>query len=143
MLKRSLLASLLAASSAAQDLVLVGGHVWTGDPERPTATAVLVCGDRIARIGDDAAVVAAAVPDARRIELAGRRVLPGIIDAHVHFLGGGDELLAPDLRSATSEEDFARRLAAAAAGLPAGTWLTSPAELIKFVQLAREKLRRT
>jgi predicted amidohydrolase YtcJ len=43
----------------------------------------------------------------------------------VHFLGGGDELLAPDLRTAGSADELGRRLAAAAAGLPKGSWLVS------------------
>lgn len=107
-----------------RSMVLRGGQIWTAAPERPTATAIVLEGERIAFVGDDEAASEWIRAGTRVVELEGRRVLPGLIDAHVHVLWGGDELLAPDLRSAKSEREFAQRLAAAAAEVPAGTWLT-------------------
>jgi hypothetical protein len=115
-----------SAPAEAQTLVLHGGRIWTGEDEPREADAIVLDGDRILFVGgSDEALRRAGT--ARRIELRGRRVVPGFIDAHVHFLAGGDELLAPDLRSARSEEEFARRLGEAAARVPKGTWLTSGA----------------
>lgn len=51
-------------------------------------------------------------------------MIPGFIDAHTHFISGGFQLSSVDLRDAATPEEFARRIAAYAAGLPAGTWIT-------------------
>jgi hypothetical protein len=118
-------ASTERAPEPAPRLLLHGGRVWTGAPRRPLAEAVLVEGEIIAAVGRDRELLELAGPGARRIDLRGRLVVPGFIDSHVHFLAGGDELLAPDLRGAASEEDLARRLGEAAARLPAGSWLTA------------------
>src|SRR3954447_21995183 len=62
--------------------VLVGGTVRTLDPERPLAAALVLEGARIAAVLDDPADAPAG---ARRIALAGACVVPGLVDAHVHF----------------------------------------------------------
>lgn len=81
-----LLCLLLAASPLhAADLVLLGGRIWTGDPDRPEVTAMAVRDGRVLSTGDDADVLADAAADAVRIDLDGRRVVPGINDAHVHL----------------------------------------------------------
>lgn len=54
----------------------------TLDPERPLAAAVVVDGDRIAAVLDDPADAPAG---ARRVDLDGACVVPGLVDAHVHF----------------------------------------------------------
>lgn len=108
-------------------LILYGGRIWTGDPERPFAEAIAIEGDRILAVGTDAEIERYRTEGTRAIALEGRLAVPGLIDAHVHLLEGGDELLAPDLRSARSEEEFARRLGEAASKTPPGTWLSSGA----------------
>lgn len=105
--------------------LFTGARVWTADPARPMAEAVVVTSDRIAFVGDAKTAAERAGPRATTIDCDGGTLLPGFIDSHVHFLGGGDELLAPDLRSATSVDQLGERLRAAAAELPAGSWLTS------------------
>ena len=75
---------LLAADLSAQTTALTGANVidGTGRAAIPNAV-VLVRGDRIACIGTAAQC---AVPaDARRVDLTGRYITPGLIDAHVHF----------------------------------------------------------
>lgn len=97
-----LLGCLLACGPAwaEPDLVLTGGRIWTGDPARPEVTALAVEGNRIVATGDDAAISALAGAGTLRIELAGRRVVPGINDAHVHL---GGSLAATDLGLAFPE----------------------------------------
>ncbi|MFM8237989.1 MAG: amidohydrolase [Actinomycetota bacterium] len=63
--------------------VLRGGAVLTMDPARPRAEAVVVADGRIAAVGPDA--LAAAHPDAEIVDLEGRTLLPGFIDAHLHL----------------------------------------------------------
>lgn len=108
-------------------LILAGGTVWTGDPSRPRAEAIAIADDRILAVGSTEEIRRLASQETRVIELRGRLVVPGFIDAHVHLFAGGDELLAPDLRSARSEAEFARRVGKAASRLPAGAWITGGA----------------
>ncbi|HLU48467.1 MAG TPA: amidohydrolase, partial [Planctomycetota bacterium] len=121
------LASLSCSVRENVTLILHGGKVWTGDGMMPIAEAVAIDGDRIVGVGQDEDLLTRfhTSDPAATIDLEGRLVVPGIIDSHVHLLAGGMELLAPDLRSADSEEEMARRLAEHAATLPPGTWITS------------------
>src|SRR5512135_1575852 len=115
-----LLTALLAEGGA--DLVLRGGHVWAGRG-LPTATAIAVSGETVVAVGTDAEVGKLVGPRTRVVELAGRLVVPGFNDAHVHFLSGGFGLLSVDLRDARDEAEMARRIAAHARTLPKGTWI--------------------
>jgi predicted amidohydrolase YtcJ len=113
------------ATAGAQEVLFQNAKVWTGDPAAPRAEAVLVQGDRIRFVGDAAAAKALASPSAEVIDCGGHTLVPGLTDAHVHFLWGGDEMLAPDLRSARSEEEFAQRLGEASKKVKKGSWLAS------------------
>lgn len=109
------------------DLVVRNAAIWTGERGAGEPRALAIHGARIAAVGSNEDVAPYVGPHTRVIDAGGRRVLPGFVDAHVHFLSGGDELLAGDLRSASSEEEFARRVGRAVASLPPGTWFTSGA----------------
>jgi hypothetical protein len=70
-------------------LVLLNGKIWTENPGLPEAEAIAIEGPRILAVGSCASMRKLAGPNARIIDLQGRRVLPGFNDSHVHFLGGG------------------------------------------------------
>jgi predicted amidohydrolase YtcJ len=118
-------AATLAAAPAEPpaDLVLTGGTVVTLDPSRPRATAVAVRGGRIARVGTDADVSAIVGAATRRLDLAGRAVVPGLTDAHVHVEGLGASLESLSLVGAASLDEALDRVRRAAAILPPGEWL--------------------
>ena len=104
-------------------LAVVNARVWTGDQAAPWAEALAVSGDRLAAIGTNANIrrlVSTVTP----IDADGRLVLPGFIDAHVHFLEGGLRLASVQLRDARSRDEFVNRIKAFAATVPAGTWIT-------------------
>ena len=67
------------------DLILTGGKIFTADPARPWAEAIAIRGDRIVAVGRSAEVARLAGVDTRSIALAGRVVIPGINDAHMHL----------------------------------------------------------
>ncbi len=71
------------------DLILAGGPVITLDAESRVAEAVAVRGERVAAVGTAAEIEALAGPGTRRVDLAGRAVTPGLMDAHMHFASGG------------------------------------------------------
>ena len=109
--------------SLAPDLVIINASVHTMDEARPTAGAVAILGNRIAAIGPTPEIRALAGPGTRVIDAAGKLVLPGFNDAHVHFLSGGFSLANVDLRDASSPEELARRLGVYAKKLPKGRWI--------------------
>jgi predicted amidohydrolase YtcJ len=107
----------------APDLVIINAAVHTMDEGRPAAGAVAVSGNRVAAIGSTAEIRALAGPGTRVIDAAGKLVLPGFNDAHVHFLMGGFSLANVDLRDASSPAEMARRLGEYAKKLPKGRWI--------------------
>ncbi|MCH8130778.1 MAG: amidohydrolase, partial [Acidobacteria bacterium] len=67
-------------------LVLVNGAIWTGSNE---VEALAIRGDRVVAVGSKEESEAAVGRDARTIDLGGHRVVPGLIDSHLHFLRAG------------------------------------------------------
>ncbi len=106
------------------DLVFRGGVVWTGDEALPSAAAVAVKSGRIVAVGSDADVDRMVGGKTRVVELDGRMLTPGFIDAHTHFLDGGGKLAGVNLRDAATPGEFTRRIAEFARTVPAGTWIT-------------------
>ncbi len=76
------------SQQAAPDRVLVNGTVLTLDANDTTAEAIAIAGGVIAAVGSTAEIDALAGPATERIDLAGRAVTPGLIDAHAHFSPG-------------------------------------------------------
>jgi len=108
------------------DLLLLNGYVYTSNPERTIAEAVAVNDGLISAVGSSAELQSLQGPDTRVIDLAGRMMLPGLHDAHIHLLGVAD----PDICTLRSipisleelvpfVQDCIRRYE-----LPAGEWLT-------------------
>jgi hypothetical protein len=87
------------------DLVLVGGSVMTMNPANPSATGVAVSAGRIAAVGDDREIATRIGPRTRRIDLRGRTLLPGFVDAHVHPILAGIELLRCGLHDLPESSD--------------------------------------
>lgn len=104
-------------------LVVVGGRVWTGDPANPWAEAVAVRGERIVAVGPREEIDALTGEGTRVVDATGGLVTPGFIDAHVHFLDGGERLASVQLRDAGTPEEFARRIGQFAETVPPGTWI--------------------
>ena len=69
--------------------VFYGGTVITMDDRNPAAEAVAIAGGKIVAVGAQDEVLARAGGDAQRVNLAGRTLMPGLIDPHQHPLPGG------------------------------------------------------
>ncbi len=111
-------------SETQPDLVLRGGHVYTVDAARSWAQAVAVRGGQIVAVGTDAEVGALAGPGTEVVDLGGRMVLPGFIDAHVHASAGGVERLGCDLSGAHSLAEYLEIVGRFAEQNPAAEWIT-------------------
>ena len=105
--------------------VLRGGRVFTAALEGWTE-AVAYRGARVEAVGTLSDLLDR-FPDARQIDVGGRTVLPGLIDAHNHFLATGESLAAVDARypGVASIEDLVANVASAATTAPPGAWVTA------------------
>lgn len=68
------------------DLLFTGGRVYTADPAQPWAEAVAVRGAQILAVGRAAALAELRGPGTRVVDLAGRLLLPGFTESHIHFI---------------------------------------------------------
>jgi predicted amidohydrolase YtcJ len=73
-----------AASPPQGDLIFVNGAVYTVDPARTWASALVVTGNRITYVGDDATARSFAGSKSQVVDLKQRMLLPGFQDSHVH-----------------------------------------------------------
>ncbi|MBL8055092.1 MAG: amidohydrolase, partial [Anaerolineales bacterium] len=104
------------------DLILYNLNAYTLDDRRRRATALAIRDGQIAAVGTEAEA-RAVVPYAHLLDLGGRTVLPGLIDAHAHFEWYSLGLRAVDAETATLAECL-ERVRAKAAATPAGQWIT-------------------
>ena len=132
---RNLLFTVLLAATVAcsppetpnASLVVTGARVWTGDPGMPWAEAVAVSGTDILAVGS-AREISPYIGDGTEVIAAeGGMLVPGFIDAHVHFLSGGSSLASVQLRDAPTPEKFVFRVAAFARSAEPGEWITGGA----------------
>lgn len=90
-----------AVSTVAQDAVTVftNGTIYTSNALAPWANSVVVEGDKIIFVGTDSSALTFAGPDARTIDLGGKLVLPGLVDAHTHpgLVGISHDLLEMEI----------------------------------------------
>jgi predicted amidohydrolase YtcJ len=102
-------------------VAFAGGHVLTMDPRHPRADVVIVRGDRIEAVGDEGLL--AAHPEAQVVDLGGRTLAPGLIDAHRHVSMMALHPRFADLSHCTSTDEVQRALQAHAELVPTGEWL--------------------
>jgi predicted amidohydrolase YtcJ len=105
------------------DLVLRGGRVATMDAARRFARALAVRDGRITVVGTDGDVAPHIGPSTRVIELAGRSVVPGFQDAHVHPVHGGLAMLRCELHDDDPSHDPLEVIAAYVASHPDEAWI--------------------
>lgn len=113
-----------AHAGAFADLVLMRGSIITVDGNDDVFEALAVRDGRIVRLGTNGAIERLVGPKTRVIELAGRAVTPGLIDAHAHVVSTGlAELFEIELSDARRMQDILDRLARRAAAARPGEWL--------------------
>jgi predicted amidohydrolase YtcJ len=77
------------SSAQTPDLILYNGRITTLDRKQPEASAVAISNGVFAAVGSDAQIMPLAGSATRVIDLQGKRVLPGLIDNHLHIIRGG------------------------------------------------------
>src|SRR5712671_4393960 len=73
----------------APDIIFFNGKVTTLDRGNPQAQAIAIRDGRFVAAGTDRELMAQAGPNTKRVDLKGRRVIPGLIDSHTHIIRGG------------------------------------------------------
>ncbi len=109
--------------------VFINGDVVTMDADNRVVEALSVRGQRIEAVGSTEQIMALVAEETEVVDLRGRTLLPGFIDAHGHFPGSGLSAVAADLNSPpiggmTSMSQLLDALAQQAAIKSPGEWVT-------------------
>src|SRR5690349_20742055 len=113
----------LSAQQQPADLVVTHATVYTADAAHPVAQAIAVRGGRIVYVGTERGAAALTGPNTQKMDLGGKTVIPGMIDAHGHVLGLGEALRNVDLTNASSYDEIVARVAARAKTMKPGEWI--------------------
>jgi predicted amidohydrolase YtcJ len=105
------------------DLAFVNGAVYTVDAARSWAQAVAVRGGAIVAVGTDDEIRALVGPRTEVVDLAGRMLVPGFQDAHVHPISGGLDMLRCDLNDLSTQEDYLLAIKTYADEHPEREWI--------------------
>ena len=111
-----------AASGHHADLLFDNGAVFTGDTAAPTRVPVAVRDGRIAAVGAHARELAG--PRTEHVDLAGRLLVPGFQDSHIHALFGGVELGRCELSALGTAAEYLDAIGAYARANPDQEWIT-------------------
>jgi len=115
-----------AQPAGSADLALKNGVILTMSDGQPSAQAMAVRGGRVVSVGSDQQIESLISRTTTVIDLGGKHVTPGLIDAHSHVIGFGQMqlkyvLLRPP--TVTSFATLGRELVKAARDTPAGEWI--------------------
>ena len=113
-----------AAAFAAPLTVFTNGKIVTVDAAFSITDAMAVDGTRIVALGEKAKALAAEHADAKRVDLGGRMVLPGLMDSHAHPVGAATyefDHPVPDIGDIPQLLDY---IASRAKALPEGSLIS-------------------
>jgi predicted amidohydrolase YtcJ len=105
------------------NLFFINGKFHTQDPAMPAASAAAIRDGRFVAVGSDDEIRSLAGAGASVIDLEGRRVLPGLVDAHVHFYDWALGRKQVELAGVPSLPGLLEKLSQFARNLPADKWI--------------------
>ena len=112
------------AAAEPADAIYGGGTILTmAGPEPAQVECLAVKDGRIVFVGPAAEAAALAGPNTRRIDLAGKTLLPGFIDTHGHFVYFGKNLVDANLFGAANVAEVLERMRRQAERTPADGWI--------------------
>jgi hypothetical protein len=106
-------------------IIYLNGTIYTMDAAQPRASALAIdtLSGRILAVGDNDEVRRVGGHDTELVDLGGKTVLPGFIDAHIHLLSTAYRSHHIDAVNCTSEEEVAELVRQRAASTPFGQWI--------------------
>jgi len=105
------------------DIIVIHGRVYTENPRQPWAQAVAIHGSKIVAVGDSAVIERRRGIGTKVINAAGKLVLPGFVDCHVHFFSGSLSLGRANLAGARDISEIQKRLRDYAVEHPGDDWI--------------------
>jgi predicted amidohydrolase YtcJ len=111
------------STNGSADRIFVNGAVYTVDAARTWAQAIAVKDGRIVAVGNDADVADLRGSGTEVLDLAGRMLLPGFQDAHVHPVSGGIDMLQCDLHDLSTKEEYLAAIRTFADDNPDEPWI--------------------
>jgi predicted amidohydrolase YtcJ len=105
------------------DFAIFSTRIFTGNPAMPRAEALKITDERITHVGTNEEVKKACGKGTETLELPGRLVTPGLVDAHCHFVSLGRSFCMIDLRRVSSLAQARERIREAAASYKRGEWI--------------------
>ena len=114
------------SASPPADVVVVHGKVITVDGASTIAEAAAIRDGRFVAVGTSQDILRLAGPATRVMDARGRTVIPGIIDSHVHALGGAAAEMTQPFRNLPSVADVQEWIRRTASTRPAGEWIWTP-----------------
>jgi predicted amidohydrolase YtcJ len=105
-------------------LIFTNGNIYTGNDRQPNAQAVAVSNDRFVYVGTNAGAKQYQGTNTRVIDLHGATVLPGMTDAHYHFIGVGQREMNLNLEGITNLQDFLAKVKTRVDQAKPAEWVT-------------------
>ncbi|MGJ8738931.1 amidohydrolase [Zobellia laminariae] len=105
------------------DLLVTNATIWTGNPESPKAEAMAIKGDSVLAVGSFKDLEKFKGDSTEILDVHGKFITPGFIDAHVHLLMGGNSLLNVQLRDTKTKQEFIDRIASFAKKIKPDQWV--------------------
>jgi predicted amidohydrolase YtcJ len=114
---------LACSSPEPADLLLINGKVYTLDTQNPSAEAIAVDADRIVFVGSTADAERYRGSETEVIDLAGKTVVPGLADCHVHLSGIGEREMTLNLEGANSLAELLAKVEERVGQAQPGEWI--------------------
>lgn len=112
-----------ARVDAPVDLIVRNAKVWTGNRDAPAADAFAISNGSFVAVGREADVMKLKTANTTVLDAHGRRVIPGLIDAHLHLISGGQQLGRLNLREVKDRKEFVQAVRDYAASRKPGEWV--------------------
>jgi hypothetical protein len=106
------------------DTILFNAHIYTLNPTQPHVSALAIQRGRIVAAGDDDAIRALGGPSIVQVNSGGRPIIPGLVDAHIHWEGVARALYSVNVFEVATKAEALRRVAERVRRTPPGQWIT-------------------
>jgi predicted amidohydrolase YtcJ len=131
-----LIGALASSSRPAEtaNLIFINGNIYTANEKQPQAQAIAVKADRIVFVGSNSEVKKFQDAQTRVVDLHGATVVPGMTDAHYHFLGVGQREMNLNLEGITNLQEFLAKVKERVDKTKPGEWVTGRGWIETFWQ---------
>lgn len=106
------------------DLVFLNGNIYTLEESKPLAEAIAIKGEKILKVGSNEEIKETIGSKTLVFDLKGKTVIPGLIDAHVHFSSYGSSLKEVNLVGTKSIEEIIEIVKKNLPAFKPGEWIT-------------------